>query len=396
MWRYWQAMEQWRRSLPVTLLTFSDLQLWALDLLEYRPEIAKKWQAKWAHVMIDEAQDTSDIQWSLINHLSRPESLFIVGDENQSIYGFRAAVPQNFLEFANRPGCKVYSLSTNYRSHDRIVEAANKLIASTRSPLKKEMRPHKEGGAALDYFKASDAQQEAFEVITRIKKLKESDPDLKWGQIAVISRTNAPLESYERLFDECGIPFTRLGAHSNFYSRASVQEVIKTLTRYQEKLLPPTLQEKFLRVNQSPASLINAVISGPGKLKEKWSEKSEDDIPEEDWAQLVQVALGFDTLEAFLEKVKYWQTLRSSEEKDMHHVSITTAHQAKGLEWDHVFCVAMCDLQIPHPRAQDKEEEKRILYVMITRAAKALCLSNPSNLFGKKTKPSPLILPLYS
>ena len=417
-------------------LDFDDLLLKALELFENNPDIRKKWQQKFAHILIDEYQDTNMVQYHLIKMLVGPErNLCVVGDDWQSIYSWRGADFTNILHFERDfPGAKVIKLEQNYRSTGNILAASQKIINENKTRTDKTLFTEAENGDPVDIESLRDETEEANFVARKIYELHRQFPN--FSDFAVLYRTNAQSYTFERAFINYHIPYKIIGG-VRFYDRKEVKDVLAILKvfvneRDQVSLerivknvlsgigdaslgkvinamsamedaeplknadLPEVLSGKaknsFTRLTNfikttspdlSPAEIVKKVIAyfDFDSLLRDGTPQGEERI--ENLDVLTSNAMQYETLEDFLADA----SLMSSADESVSNNSVTlmTMHAAKGLEFPVVFLVGMEDGLFPSARAEDEaslEEERRLAYVGMTRAMKKLFLTYAASRFS--------------
>ncbi len=417
---------------------FNDLLLRTIELFEAHSDVldAVRQRARFIHV--DEYQDTNPAQYRLTKLLAGDEAnLMVVGDPDQSIYGFRNADIQNILGFErDYPGAKVYRLEANYRSTAAILRVANALIEHNRQRLEKTLRPVKEAGEPVRLYRAPDHREEAAFVAREVARLAR-----KRGldEFAVLYRTNAQSRVLEEAFRRLNLP-ARIVGGVGFYERREIKDVLA----YARLAVNPADDVAFRRVVNVPArgvgqtsverlaayaekngvSLLAAarradeiIASRQAKavavfvaLIETLREAAEDSGPES-FLRLVLAETGYsemlrglpdaeprlENLEELLRAAAEWEeehggnvaqfldeialTARAEEPNGAPEKSVTlmTLHNAKGLEFPVVFVVGVEEGMLPHRSSlasdAELEEERRLLYVGITRAQELLYLT---------------------
>lgn len=235
-------------------LDFDDLLLKVVELFREHPEVLKKYQTRYQHVMVDEFQDTNLVQYEIVKQLAvKYRNLCVVGDPDQSIYSWRAADLRNILNFEHDyPDAKVIMLEQNYRSTGIILEAAASVISANRQRKPKDLWTENERGPLLTVVEAYDEQEEARFVVGEIERLVDSG-NVKLGDCAVMFRTNAQSRALEEAFIRYGTPY-KLIAGTRFYERREVKDLIA-----------------YLRFIQNPADsvsllrIINVPVRGIGQ-----------------------------------------------------------------------------------------------------------------------------------
>lgn len=207
---------------------FDDLIMLTLRLFDQHPDVLTYYQQRYQYIHVDEYQDTNHAQYQLVKLLaSRFQNICVVGDADQSIYGWRGADMQNILDFEkDYPNCKVVLLEENYRSTKTVLQAANEVIANNRHRRPKKLWTQNEEGEKIVYFRANDEQGEALYVASQIDGLKQSGKTYK--DMAILYRTNAQSRTIEEALLKSNIPYTMVGG-TKFYSRKEIRDVIAYL-----------------------------------------------------------------------------------------------------------------------------------------------------------------------
>jgi DNA helicase-2/ATP-dependent DNA helicase PcrA len=434
-----------QQLLLANAVDFDDLLLHVARMLRDNPELRASLDARFRFVLVDEYQDTNLAQYAIVRALSVDHrNLAVTGDPDQSIYGWRGANLNNILEFEHDyPDTRVVKLEQNFRSTQRIVEAANHLISFNRRRKPKKLFTENEVGSDVRQVRYPSHIVEAEDIADQIARLV-GDGHCTPADIAIFYRTNVLSRSLEAGMRRRGIPY-QIVRGLEFYQRREVKDVLAFLhllnnPRHDAALrrvinVPPrgigraTMQRlesfanqqgtclldaarhadflsqvnkrtalvigEFVRlqdelgriVDQPVAQILNQVLEATGYLHYLEDVDDEPDVDRRgNVLELVNEAHEFGAsrprgpwLEAFLEKVSLvsdvddWDALASK-------VSLMTLHAAKGLEFDVAFIVGVEEGLLPHVRHRDREdeleEERRLLFVGITRAKKALQLSH--------------------
>jgi DNA helicase-2/ATP-dependent DNA helicase PcrA len=402
------------------------------DLLS-RPEIAEDLRREYQYVFVDEYQDTDPIQDLILERLA-PENLFVVGDPDQAIYGFRGACVGNILSMAADHGVEIHRLEDNYRSTHQIVEAANNLISHNAERLEKALRAHQDGYSP-DYWERDTDAEEA--QLAAVNAISLHDKGYKYSDIAVLARTNRQIDKIAEEMDEVGMPYLILGRHKNPFN----DQEIRGLLSWLEVVNNPKdgyhlrrviryaggqalLDQAELAALKARSSVWDQVRTASGDrlewVREKIREIKEAMHIEGETAgeeYLVRNALAdvarvicvlaawaeaklFNRIERMERVTSYigkWEDERRAEgsatdlpaflhwvrTRDMHErlaiensdaVRLMTVHAAKGLEFPVVILVGMAENTFPHLHG-DIEEERRLAYVAITRAKERLILT---------------------
>lgn len=405
---------------------FDDLLVYVAKLFRRRTDIRAKWRRKFQHILIDEYQDTNHIQYEIVKLLVNDQmNICCVGDDWQSIYSWRGADFTNILNFEQDfPGAKVIKLEQNYRSTQNILDAAQKVITKNTQRSDKELFTEIGKGAPVEIHGARDEQDEARYVAGIIKKSGRSLNDF-----AVLYRTNAQSQAFEKAFMEYRIPYKLVGG-VRFYDRKEIRDIVA----YLHLIVNPRDIISFTRVVNVPArgigeksvqKILEGDINGlTGKaakaylkfadILEELRKKNADganpaDIIEEllrkidyrgyindgdklkaeerneNLTVLVGEAGAYATLDEFLADAALMSS--ADEEAGKNAVTLMTLHAAKGLEFPIVFLVGLEEGLLPHVRsmdesAEDVEEERRLAYVGMTRAMQELFLSYAQSRFA--------------
>ena len=398
---------------------FDDLLLYVAKLLRRRKDIRLKWREKFKHILIDEYQDTNHIQYEIVKLLVNDErNICAVGDDWQSIYSWRGADFTNILNFEHDfPGAKVIKLEKNYRSTQNILDAAQKIITKNLQRSDKVLYTDAGKGAPITIQGLRDEQEEAQWAGRQILKSGRSLSDF-----AILYRTNAQSQAFERAFVTLRIPYKLVGG-VRFYDRKEVKDIIAYLhlivnpndvVALSRVINVPTrgigevslqrilngdlshLTPKTMKVFESFNKVLNdlrqkyAVEASPADIIEELLQKiayrdyinDGDKLKAEEKNENLTVLIGeagaYSTLDEFLADA----ALMSSTDESVgeNAVTLMTLHAAKGLEFPVVFLVGMEEGLLPHVRSMDEsaddiEEERRLTYVGMTRAMQELYLT---------------------
>ena len=397
-------------------LDFDDLLSKTVLLFENNSQILEKYQNRFQYILIDEYQDTNRAQYTLTKYLAKKwNNICVVGDFSQSIYSWRGADFTNLNKFKEDfKNTKTFSLSQNYRSTQKILDAASSVISkNTTHPVLKLWTKNPQGEEVV-IFEAKNEQNEIEFIVNILDEFK-----IPFSDVAVLYRTNAQSRVLEEVFLHNSIPYILIGG-TKFYERKEIKDVLSYLRnldnqndkislkriekigkRKMEKFL--TLRDSFDKLNSQTIDILDKVIRQTEYLSLYDPEDEEDRERLENIKELRSVALEFPSLTNFLENVSLVEqeypsaTLGagmpdgsvSGEKKDA--VTLMTLHAAKGLEFPYVFMIGMEEGLFPHSRSlMDKnelEEERRLCYVGMTRARKRLFLTYARRriFFGQKT-----------
>ena len=417
---------------------FDDLLLRSTRLLRDSTAIREKWRARFSYIHVDEYQDTNRVQYDLLRLLTNErENLCVVGDEDQSIYRWRGADVSILLRFSqDYPAAKVIRLESNYRSTQNILDAAGAVVAKNSGRLGKTLRALRERGNNLRYFEARDAQAEAEFVAGELVRILSDDPD---QTCAVEYRTNFQSRSFEEAFRRRGLRYKLVGGFSfysraevkdalayvrlallpeddiallrvlNVPARGIGKTTVETLRDIAQRetlsfweameslMTSPgsnravaplrAFRELVLRLREAyrtkePADFLRFVLEESGYMTMLKDRNTPDDVARiENLEELLRAVA--ESLEAghsfsdFLDAAALVSDADSFEEKP--GVTLITLHSTKGLEFDCVFLTGLEDGICPHSRSigEEKgiEEERRLLYVGMTRARRSLTLT---------------------
>lgn len=394
VWREYEKILTKNRGLD-----FDDLLVKTVDLLRL-PDIRGLVQEQFRHVLIDEYQDTNKAQFELTKLLiPTPESLTVVGDASQAIYSFRGADFRNLeLLRSQFENLTVVQLETNYRSTQNILDAAYGIINNnTNHPILK-LKTNEQAGEQISLFEAFDERDEAGYVVREIQKsLKDG------GSSAILYRTNAQSRTFEEELLRRGIPYRLVGG-TRFYDRLEIKDLtayLRVISNPEDDISWQRIEkngkrkkqkfEEWLGVNREelanllPIEILQMVISET-KYLEQFDEKNLEDLSRiENIKEFMAVAGEQKTLVDLLENISLIQAdeIADRNKEETINITLMTIHAAKGLEFDRVFVVGLEEGLFPHSRSllskDDMEEERRLLYVAITRAKTKLDLTYARN-----------------
>lgn len=431
------------------VMDLDDLLLFSYDILSRDVYLRKALQESIDYVLVDEFQDINPVQWELIRFLVGPdENLYVVGDEDQSIYAFRGASPQIMIEFPEEfPKTKRILLGRNFRSRAAIVEAATRLISKNKQRFDKQLVANREGGRSPVVLRPANARDEAEAVLTQILT------DLKMPDvtIGVLYRTNLSAITLIHLLEEANIPFQILGGRPSIFNRWMVQDclswirwawgkaTVDEVLRLLRRPLPRGLNLRVLK--QIPGDLgkpddVMDWLSREGygvqvamlrrKLDELRKKKANLTIgfirSELEYDRFVkEYSARFGTDEAAIFEILDYLSNMADPNADSRHflvmaererkkvsvenksenvrVTLSTFHSSKGLEWNYVYILNAVDGVTPNKRACSSkvlghlamEEERRLFYVAMTRARDQLTIFAPTTSGSKNLSPSPFI-----
>jgi DNA helicase-2/ATP-dependent DNA helicase PcrA len=361
----------------VMLLDFDDLLLHTAAAIENDAGVAQEFRDRYRCFVVDEYQDVTPLQQRVLTAwLGERDDLTVVGDANQTIYSFTGATPRFLLEFSRRfADATVVRLERDYRSTPQVVSLANRVIAAARGRVagsKLHLVGQRDAGPAPSFAEHPDEIAEAAAVASKISSLIESG--IPASEIAVLYRINAQSEVYEEALTEAGVPFQVRGGEG-FFTRQEIRQSLLALRRAAERGVTgdelPTLVRELLE----PLGLTRDPPAG-ARARERWEALGAlTDLVDDEVARRPDLDLP-----GLLAELR----LRADGRHPpvVQGVTLASLHAAKGLEWDAVFLVGLADgtLPISHalahgPDSEAVEEERRLLYVGITRARVHLALS---------------------
>ncbi len=382
---------------------FDDLIEKVVQLFRSEPAIRQKYQERFDYILIDEYQDINLAQYALVKLLSEGHrNLNVVGDDEQAIYGFRWSDFTNFLHFERDwPEAKIVELGENYRSTKNIVKGAAAVISNNKFQRAKNLWTNNDAGGPIKVIGAEEAEEEAEAVVGDI--LKNSSKEF-----AILYRTNAQSRALEQALSFNSIPYEVFGG-LKFYERKEIKDLMAGL-RYalnpQDELSRERLEKTFRKaaakelVENLPSlaeklSLLELIgfflkTTSYFELLNAKFENAEDRI--ENVTELVNFASTFNTLPEFIERIALLEPTDSLD-KNQTKVKLMTIHLAKGLEFDSVYVVGVSEGLLPHERSlhppAELEEERRLMYVAMTRAKHKLTLGfhGPASRFLNEIPP---------
>jgi DNA helicase II / ATP-dependent DNA helicase PcrA len=367
------------RADGMALLDFDDLLLHTAAAIENDAAVAEEFRDRYRCFVVDEYQDVTPLQQRVLNAwLGDRDDLTVVGDANQTIYSFTGATPRYLLDFSRRfPDAAVVRLERDYRSTPQVVSLANQVIAAARGRVagsKLHLVGQRDAGPAPSFAEHPDEVAEAAAVAKKITQLIENGTTP--SEIAVLYRINAQSEVYEEALTEAGVAFQVRGGEG-FFSRQEIRQALLALQRAAERgadasaaELPPLVRQLL-----EPLGLSAEAPSGT-RARERWEALTAlAELVDDEVAQRPSL-----DLRALLAELR--QRADARHPPVVQGVTLASLHAAKGLEWDAVFVVGLADgtLPISHalahgPDSEPVEEERRLLYVGITRARVHLALS---------------------
>lgn len=429
-------------------LDFDDLLMKTFELFSKNPQVLDYYQSKFQYIHVDEFQDTNTVQYKLVKLLAgKYKNLFVVGDEDQSIYSWRGANIENLknlmLDF---PNVKLYKLQQNYRSTKKILKIANKLIKYNSSRIDKELWTENSDGEEVCYFQAYDEKEEAEHVARKISNFIYNN-QYEYKDIAILSRINALTYNFEEKLLNYNIPYIVYG-NMKFFDRVEIKNILAYLKIFVNNADNTSLLriinipkrgigsasiDKLLelcKVNNEPLfnvilnlhsynlpnslkskltglyeifNKLNALYESAGlyefveeliktsNIKAEYLENTEENVNRKmNIDTFIQSVESFEkqnpdaTLSSYIESVTLESTLDSKAD-DGNSVIISTVHACKGLEFKVVFVVGCEEGIFPLSRSLDNindlEEDRRLMYVAVTRAKELVTLTRSKSRF---------------
>jgi DNA helicase-2/ATP-dependent DNA helicase PcrA len=441
------------RLAEMNCVDFDNILLKTRDLLRDNEAVRKYYQDLFSYILVDEYQDTNNLQEELTSLLlGGHRNLFCVGDDWQAVYGFRGSNVNHFLRFAEKyKDAEIFRLEENYRSADEIVQAANDLIDYNPDKMEKRCFSQKKGGVLEIYEFMSDAH-EAEWAARRILNLHKQGQGIPLDKMAVVYRTKFCSLPFEKTFRAFRIPYRLMGSQG-FFERMEVLDInsylsasyfpnddlsfervvntpkrgigpamIKKLAALREqggslqgaarimvrdRLVTKKVHENMSEVldildtihDMAPAMAMETVMDRTGYydyLKTKTKTDAEFVSKKENIEQLIHTARAKDTMLEYLEEAALIREDKDEDDQDENGVGLLTIHSAKGLEFDVVFIVGCEEGLFPHWRSVDEgdaalSEERRLMYVAMTRAERFLYMSHVNYRKGDFATPSRFI-----
>lgn len=429
-------------------MDFDDLLYYVHKLFTSSPDILEKYRETYKYILIDEFQDTNKVQYQIFKMLGEKyRNIFVVGDDDQSIYSWRGAESYNLKKFqADFPDCNVYALEQNYRSTKRILDVANEVISKNVNRFDKVLWTENEDGVKAQLFSAYNEQDEAYFVAEQIKNLMYLNPQYRLRDFAVLMRVNALSRSFEQQFARNRMPYKVFGGFK-FFERKEIKDVLAYMrlvhnrcdeeafiralnvpvrrgigdatvnklrdlsaeyglpmldvisdernldtlnksTRTKLTDFYATIDELYRSANLPVAAFVHNLLQSL-EFRAVYQEQGDDDralnIDEFEAAvNEFQQTNPTATLQDYLETVSLDNELDTGDD-DGDYVTIATIHAVKGLEFKVVFVVGLEDGIFPSSRStyqlDSLQEERRLMYVAVTRAEKRLYLTKTNSRF---------------
>lgn len=444
--RVYNMYEEYKES--IKKIDFDDMLIKTYNLLKQNKQILDRVRSVYRYILVDEFQDINKVQFEVIKLIASPNNnIFVVGDEDQSIYGFRGSRPDFLLEFEDYfKGSKKYVLDINYRSKKDITDIANKLIQNNENRYEKSIKCDREHKGIVKYINTEDAEEEA-KFIAKDILSKCEDNCTNYDDFAVIYRTNIQSRALVDAFMDMHIPFVVRDSIVTIYDHW----VARDLLAYLRLGIDTTLSEDWIRIINKPfryiskdsiklasedrdfiGALINKANLHPKQVKTLNDLEIDlsylKTLSPKNAISYIRTSLDYDryvldycsnrkikptglieilnelesssthfkTINEYLEHIEKVKSeiVESRNNKNSEGVIFTTMHSAKGLEFPYVYIIGANEGTIPHEKSYDIEddkkrkeaieEERRLLYVGITRAQDELYISSPKNKYGRK------------
>ncbi|MCI6736511.1 MAG: ATP-dependent helicase [Intestinibacter sp.] len=429
-------------------IDFDDMLIRTYHLLQNNPQALNMVRNVYKYILIDEFQDVNRVQFEVVKLIAEPNNnIFVVGDEDQSIYGFRGARPDFLLQFKDYfKDSKEVRLDINYRSKSEIIGTANRLIDKNQNRYNKVIKCNQEGKGTVEYLTPKDSEDEAMQIAKDIQERVKEDY-VEYDDFAVIYRTNLQSRALVDVFMDMRIPFVIRDSVVTIYDHWAAKDILS----YLKLSINPDSNEDWMRIINKPFRYIsresinsvkgekyflNALVTKCNLYQKQVKTINDLDIDisylktmePKNAISFIRTTLDYDkyildycmnrkikpnglieilneiessssnfnTIEEYLshiEKVKE-ELQENQKNKEVNGVIFTTMHSAKGLEFDNVYIIGTNEGTIPHEKSYDIEdedkknnqieEERRLMYVAITRAKNRLCISCPQNKYGKK------------
>ena len=433
-------------------IDFDDMLIKTYELLKNNKAALDRVRSVYRYILVDEFQDINKVQFEALKLIANPSNnIFVVGDEDQSIYGFRGSRPDFLLEFEEYfSNTKKVLLDINYRSNGEIIDIANRLIEKNTNRYEKVIKCGQGNGAKVNYISPEDSEEEAVYIAKDIKNKVQEDYT-EYTDFAVIYRTNIQSRALVDVFMDMRIPFVVKDSIVTIYDHWAAQDILA----YLRIGVNPNSNKDWIRIINKPFryiskdnlnlikdepdfinSLINKCDLHPKQVKtindldidisyvkglnpknaisyirttldyDRYildycaNRKIKTNGLIEILNELESSATNFKTIQEYLEHIERVKSeiVDNKNNKETDGVIFTTMHSAKGLEFKNVYIIGANEGTIPHEKSyeiddEEKkndqiEEERRLMYVAITRAEENICISSPINKYGKRVSKS--------
>lgn len=435
-----------QRMVQAHLLDYDDIMVYTWELLSQREDILSGWQKRYQYILIDEFQDINQLQYQIIRLLAKPQNhLFIVGDDDQSIYRFRGAKPELMLNFPKEyPQAEKIILNLNFRCPPSVVRTGSRIIGRNRVRFDKLIHGVKEKGEPIEFGAFQNPTEESLAVIGKVQNYRRQGYHL--SDMAVLYRNNTDARTISQKLLEYNVPFQMRDVLPNLYEHWIARNMIQYLkaamgNRERTVLLPiinrpkryigrecmdrPLIDFERLRMyyeekywviekidrfeqdlyrlsKMDPYTAIRFIRHGIGyeEYLEEYADYRKMNAEDlyEVLDQIQESAKGCRNHEEWFEKIEEYTLLLETQKKNRigteDAVTLTTLHSAKGLEYPIVFLIDVNEGVIPYKKAvleADVEEERRMFYVGVTRAKERLHIYHIKEKYGKGMKPSPFL-----
>lgn len=426
-----------------SLIDFDDMLLYCYELFKKRPDILKQWQKRYSYILVDEFQDINKVQYEVVKMLALPENnLFIVGDDDQSIYGFRGSKPEIMLNFErDYPNAKRVVLDVNYRCSGNIVAAADLVIKNNKIRFDKDIKSFNSSGEKVDIVEFNTPKEEYLRVVEELRR--SISEDKKYSDHAVLYRSNHVVIPMVRYFIEYNIPFVLRDGIPNIYEHW----IAKDFMTYMEVALGSRKRSDFIKIMNKPKRYIGRDYLTSEMVSFDELEKYYEDkpwmyerldkfkadldfmskLPPYAMLNYLRKSVGYDdylteyakdrnldikelieTANEIMDSTRNFKTYKewltyidnytinlkesynhSRQKEDA--VVFTTMHGSKGLEYDTVFIIDANEGITPHKKSvtdSEIEEERRMFYVAMTRAKKRLHIYYTKERYNKELEAS--------
>ena len=433
-------------------IDFDDMLIKTYELLKNNKAALDRVRSVYRYILVDEFQDINKVQFEALKLIANPSNnIFVVGDEDQSIYGFRGSRPDFLLEFEEYfSNTKKVLLDINYRSKGEIINIANRLIEKNTNRYEKVIKCGQGNGAKVNYISPEDSEEEAVYIAKDIKNKVQEDYT-EYTDFAVIYRTNIQSRALVDVFMDMRIPFVVKDSIVTIYDHWAAQDILA----YLRIGVNPNSNKDWIRIINKPFryiskdnlnlikdepdfinSLINKCDLHPKQVKtindldidisyvkglnpknaisyirttldyDRYildycaNRKIKTNGLIEILNELESSATNFKTIQEYLEHIERVKSeiVDNKNNKETDGVIFTTMHSAKGLEFKNVYIIGTNEGTIPHEKSYEiddeekkndqSEEERRLMYVAITRAEENICISSPINKYGKRVSKS--------
>ncbi len=423
-----------RRLKELKILDYDDILLYANEILKKYEDVRKRFAERYSYIFVDEFQDINPAEFQFILYLSSyHKNLYVTGDEDQAIYGFRGARGEWMREFEKYfPGCKKFRLTKSFRLPEKIYIAAQNLIKKNKDREERIFITTKKGEDSLKVIKVENENEEAKFILNEINLLLKKGTD--YSDVAIITRTISKSRKIEEIFIKEGMPYNLIGK-SGFYTRKEVKSLInylEFLISGKKKLLDLPVEKFLLRLEESIPKTRDMLLKSkknqdkyfknisetikkhlefskelsPYEILKEFIESTEylkflkerNEIEEiENINELLMASKGYKRIKDFIDALNLSSFLEYDKKEE--GVFVSTVHGVKGLEFKFVFMSGLYEGSFPISRAlsniKEIEEERRLFYVGLTRATERVYLIYPLKRFGIPQVPSRFIEEIF-